>query len=164
MGDLIDSFSISYLTHLHRSNPPQKKKYHMIHNKNRAHSNLWKSFRRSKATIHGCALFFQSFLLFCANLFTRAPRFHPRFSDLDLPQPLKNLFELGPNLFYSFVNLAFARAFFVSTFLAWHCKLTLTPISNMSYESWIHFKNRQFNLLFSMRARYTDFPNMYITC
>jgi len=38
-------------------------------------------------------------------------------SSLILPQPLQNLFELGPNLFYPFVNLAFARAFFVFTFL-----------------------------------------------
>jgi hypothetical protein len=38
-------------------------------------------------------------------------------SSLILPQPLQNLFELGPNLFYPYVNLAFARAFFVFTFL-----------------------------------------------
>jgi hypothetical protein len=59
----------------------------------------------------------QPSLLFYANLFTRAPRFHPRFPNLDLPQPLQNLFELGPNLFDPLVNLAFARAFFVFTFL-----------------------------------------------
>jgi hypothetical protein len=77
---------------------------------------------------------FQPSILFCANLFTRAGRCYPRFPNLDLPQPLQNLFELGPNLFYPFVNLAFACAFFMSKFLVRHCELTLAPIFNMSYE------------------------------
>jgi len=49
---------------------------------------------------------------FRALLFpARAPRFHPRFLNLDLPQPLQNLFDLDSNLFNLLLSLDFARVF-----------------------------------------------------
>jgi len=63
------------------------------------------------------ARYAQTFLLVQTHLFAGAPRFNPRFPNLDLPQPLQNLFELGPNLFNPFISIALARTFFVFTFL-----------------------------------------------